>query len=288
MRSNSLVWLLCRAAALFILSMPLAARGEPATAGLCREARQAYEQGDRAAAYKTLDRAEAGETASPLPKFVRGQFLAQENRHREAIGQLDRAIKLDERLAAAYNLRGSEHFKLGQIVAAIDDWDRFLKLEPAQEPGHWQRGIAYYYAGRYDEGARQFAAYENVDHNDVENATWRFICMARSQGVKAAHKSLLKIDHDARVPMMEIYALFAGRAGPKDVLAAAEAGSPSPAELRQRMFYAHLYLGLYAEATGDAKQAREHIDLAAGKYSTSGYMGDVARVHAALLDKPSR
>jgi lipoprotein NlpI len=103
--------------------------------------------------------------------------------------------------------------------------------------------------------------------------------------VEKARQSLLKIDHDPRVPMMKIYDLFAGRAQPADVLHAAEAGSPTPQQLHERLFYAHLYLGLYYEATGDAKQAREHIQLAAEKYFTPGYMGDVARVHWQLLQK---
>jgi lipoprotein NlpI len=277
---------LCCITALLVSLTPLAASGEdPTAADLCRQAQQAFDQGDGPKANQLLERAEKLDVRSPLPKLVRGQILARENKHREAVAELDRAIGLDAQLAAAYNLRGSEHFKLGQIDASIADWDRYLKLEPAQEPGHWQRGIAYYYAGRYDEGARQFAAYQNVDHNDVENAVWRFICMARSDGVDKARQALLKIDHDPRVPMMEIYALFAGRAQPADVLRAAEAGDPTPQQLHERLFYAHLYLGLYYEVTGDAKQAREHIQLAAEKYSTPGYMGDVARVHWQLLQK---
>jgi lipoprotein NlpI len=48
------------------------------------------------------------------------------------------------------------------------------------------------------------------------------------------------------------------------------------------LFYAHLYLGLYFEALGDAEKARKHITRAAGQYQTGDYMGDVARVHQQL------
>ena len=51
-----------------------------------------------------------------------------------------------------------------------------------------------------------------------------------------------------------------------------------------RLFYAHLYLGLYYDATGDTKLAREHIFKAAA-FKADHYMGDVARVHAGLLKK---
>jgi lipoprotein NlpI len=82
---------------------------------------------------------------------------------------------------------------------------------------------------------------------------------------------------------MEVYDLFAGRAKPEDVLSAVEAGNPAAAEKSRRLFYAHLYLGLYAEVNGDTTKAREHMTLAADKYRIDHYMGDVARVHAQLL-----
>ena len=100
----------------------------------------------------------------------------------------------------------------GQIKRSIDDFDRFVELKPQQEPHHWKRGISYYYAGRYDDGRRQFEGYQTVDDNDVENAVWRYLCMARSLGVQAARDAILKIKHDRRVPMMEVYALYSGNA----------------------------------------------------------------------------
>ena len=82
---------------------------------------------------------------------------------------------------------------------------------------------------------------------------------------------------------MEVYALFRGTAKPEDVLAAARAGKLDKAELNVRLFYAHLYLGLYFEAVGDAKLAREHIARAADDYKVNHYMWDVACVHRDLL-----
>jgi lipoprotein NlpI len=69
------------------------------------------------------------------------------------------------------------------------------------------------------------------------------------------------------------------------VLSAARVGNPGPEELKNRLFYANLYIGLWYEAEGNAKIAREHIFKAAGEYAVEGYMGDVARVHAAVFRK---
>jgi lipoprotein NlpI len=119
----------------------------------------------------------------------------------------------------------------------------------------------------------------------VENAVWHFLCAARADGMEKARASMLKIGKDSRVPLMKVYDLFHGDAKPEDVLAAARAGDPSDKERNDRLFYAHLYLGLYFDATGDKKQALEHMTLAAHKHTISEYMGDVARVHEQLLLK---
>src|SRR5262249_17849708 len=96
---------------------------------------------------------------------------------------------------------------------------------------------------------------------------------------------LLKIGRDRRVPMMEVYSLFGGKIKPADVLAAVEAGDVPAEQRNAQRFYAHLYLGLYAEATGDRKQAVEHLTIAADKRRIGHYMWDVARVHRDLLKK---
>ena len=70
------------------------------------------------------------------------------------------------------------------------------------------------------------------------------------------------------------------------VVASAKASNEDAAKLQ--MFYAHLYLGLYYESEGDAKKAREHIDLAAGEFNGRDYMGAVARVHRDLLRKSDK
>lgn len=208
-------------------------------------------------------------------------------RHEDAVAELTRAIELDPKAADAYDLRGSEQFKLGHIDESIADFDKFLALRPDQTAGHWRRGISYYYAGRFKEGQKQFEGYQSVDASDVENVVWRFLCMARAGGIEKARRELLKIGDDRRVPMRQIYELFAGRMKPEDVLAAAKAGDPKPEPLNERLMYAHLYVGLYHEAAGNKTKAKEHITTAAQKHKIGHYMWDVARVHAERLAKAS-
>ena len=74
-----------------------------------------------------------------------------------------------------------------------------------------------------------------------------------------------------------------GQAKPEDVLKAVEEGDPPAREKDFRLFYAHLYLGLWFEVTGDAPRALRHLSTAAEKPRVHPYMWDVARVHRDLL-----
>lgn len=237
-------------------------------------------------ALKLAGQAIAADPNSSAAYRLRAAANGQAGKHSAAVADYDAALRLDPAAAELYDARGSEQFILGRIDESLRDFDQFLKLRPDQQPWHWKRGISYYYAGKFREGAKQFEAYQTVDDNDVENVVWRYLCMAKAEGVEAARQGLLKVRRDERVPMMTIYELFAGRAQPQEVLAAADQG------LKQRrseqQFYAQLYLGLYWEAQGDAQRSKEHIAKAADDYRLEHYMWHVARVHKQLREKPAQ
>ena len=270
-------------AMLILLTADRVVAAEPARhEELQRQAKAAYANGKREEAVKLMTQAIDAEPNNPRGYFLRARFHEENRELTKAITDYCEVIKLDPRLPDAWQNRGSTHFKLGHIKESIADFDKFIELLPFEAPQHWQRGIAYYYAGRFEAGRKQFELHQTVNPNDVENAVWHFLCVARASNVEKARAALIPIQGDSRVPMMEVHALFAGKLKPEDVLKAAAAGDPPQPRLNRQLFYAHLYLGLYFEALGDDKQAREHIAKAAGEFQTGDYMGDVARVHLLL------
>lgn len=184
-----------------------------------------------------------------------------------------------------YQRRGQEHFKHGRIAESIADFDQFLKLAPEAAPHHWQRGISLYYAGRYQEGRGQFESHKSVNPHDVENAAWHYLCAAREQNPAAARKAIIPIDtaRDRRIPMKQIYDLYAGKGTVEEIMTAANEAPEARRESAR--FYAHLYLGLYYEVNSKPAEARKHMELAATKHAQDHYMGDVAKVHWAMLQK---
>ena len=253
--------------------------------GLLNRFAAAMAQGSHEEALSFANRVVALEPKEPQAHLARGTAHAALRKRVEAIQDFTKAIELNPKLADAYNHRGAEYFKQNQIDESIADFDKFIEQRPDQMPGHWQRGISYYYAGRFEDGWKQFKAYEQKDTNDVENAVWHYLCLARALDSDKARQSLLKVGRDKRVPLMEVYALFKGDATTTDVLAAANEGEPSAAERNQRLFYAHLYLGLYHESMGNKLKTLDHMTKAAEQYKCSGYMWEVARVHLERLRK---
>jgi len=165
--------------------------------------------------------------------------------------------------------------KPGESAAAFD---QLIQVQPACQPGLWQRGLALYYADRFVDGQKQFELHQTVNPNDVENPAWHYLCVARVTSPENARRKMLAVGQDSRVPMKEILELYRGDGSEEKVLERAAQGDEQ--QQRNQLCYAHLYLGLYAEAHGDTEQAKKHILAAAGPYSMNHYMGRVANVHA--------
>jgi lipoprotein NlpI len=183
--------------------------------------------------------------------------------------------------AQDYVSRGMQQFRENNITDSLHDFDRAAKITPEAAPHLWQRGICHYYAKKFQQGREQFESHQQVNPHDVENATWHFLCVAKLDGLEAARKALIPINtaRDLRIPMAQIYELYAGHGSEKSVLAAAKKADSERAQM-----YAHLYLGLYYEVAGNTKQAQLHMKLAAAAKLRNNYMHEVAKIHLLQRD----
>jgi len=173
--------------------------------------------------------------------------------------------------------RAIDDFLAGRVKESVTGFDRVVALVPDAAPELWQRGIALYYVGRYDDCRKQFESHRTVNPNDVENPAWHFLCVAHAESPEKARAALLPVGPDQRSPMREVYEMFKGSMTPDAVLAAA--GQSASAR-----FYAELYVGLYYEAIGNKTAGLTHLKAAASQQyaSAGGYMYRVATLHPLL------
>jgi len=272
-------------------------------AELTREAFRAAQNKDFSKAVEFLDKALAKDPKRGELHGLKANFHEELGMYNKAVADYTAMMAFDEyqqRLKkeaalpanaekpawAAYQKRGEANFRAGNIDASIKDFDAYLKVNPKFEARHWMRGISYYYAGKYAEGAKQFELHRTVNPDDVENAAWHFFCNVKLKGLEKARAEMIPIKKDPRGKwMMVLLDMFAGKKKPFDVLLVCRDGSPSKTQLENRFCHAHLYIGLYYEVQGNHEKAFEHLGKSAVDFQFDHYMGAVSQVHFNRLMK---
>lgn len=262
-----------------------------------RRSQDAYRHGDHGEALQWASRAVVADQTNYVGYAHRAQLNDAMRRFDAAVVDYSSAYQYNPRNIHLLRMRAQAHFRAGRVLDAIKDWESYRDREPQPEKTlkMFQLGIAYAVAGQYEDGRKLFGWFNTVESEDVEAAAWHYLCVARgadADGVAKARNSLLEVDNDKRLPMMQINELLKGNIGPSDVFAAAKSGDPSESELKQRLFYSHLYVGVYYLADGRNWLARGHLSRAANTWQpdavmdqTLNYMADVSRVQDRQLQK---
>ncbi len=277
---NRTTWT-CLAAAL-TMAPNQAATAQTATEQSLMRAADAYRNGDAASAARIASEV-LGDAGAPDRNalWIRGNALERLERYAEAVLDFSRLADLERTRPGFLLALGGARFKAGDVSGSIVAFDAAAELDETLAPRLWQRGISHYYAGHLGDCAKQFEIHRTVNPQDVENSVWHFLCVAAMDGIAAARERLMPVDGDSRVPMAEILALFDGSGSESAVLDAAKRASISGMG-DSPLFYAHLYLGLYKEASGDSAASAEHVRNAVGFRNPGNYMWQVARIHRSL------
>lgn len=166
----------------------------------------------------------------------------------------------------------------GHPKDSIQRFDRANELNPKGEAHNWQRGIALATVGDFKRGAEQFKLHREVNPDDVENSAWYYLCVAKSEGLDAAKKSVIPSRGDRRQPMMNILNMLREEETPEQVMAAAEKVGPAEEQRKMAQFYADLYIALYHDSADRKEEAVKYLKRSL-EYGINGYMADTARVY---------
>jgi lipoprotein NlpI len=257
-------------------------------------------------------KAEKLDDKNPAVPFALGTAHAAKREHKEAVEAFKRAAKLAPEVPVVHDRLGDAYLKSGQFGKAVESFDEFLKkVKPedrdAAKKHHWRRGIALYFDGKYDEGAKQFEIHHEVNKEDVENSVWNYACLLRrdlaagkktDEAKPTAAKGLFDAKSDGREPLQAVLETYknvkedktkaitdAIDKFKKDAKAAAE-------DKKEAEFYGHLYIALYYDAEKNHDACKKHLEMAVGKdkaerekKAISHYMWDVAVAHLDHFDE---
>lgn len=223
------------------------------------------------------------------PPLAADKLTAMQAGWKKSIEETTMAIGNAPENGNLFSRRGDAYFFSGEFSKAVEDYSTMVQLDPEVDTSHWRRGIACFYAGQYAEAAAQFERYHSFDNVDRENGIWRYLSQVKAVGRDKARTGLLKYAKDDREPFPAVYELFAGRTTPEAILSGITDAPITAATREQRLFYAHLYIGLNEFIEGREKSAQVHLDKAVRNTwaPTAGYgphyMWQVARVHEEKL-----
>ncbi|WP_207396540.1 tetratricopeptide repeat protein [Bremerella alba] len=216
--------------------------------------------------------------------------------HKQAVTVLDEMIKRKPSVPNLYYIRATENYKAENFRASVNDFDQLIKLQPSRSDSLWERGISCYYAGDYADGAQQFLDYQNYHDQDVENSVFRYLCLAKSEGLAKARETLIPIERDPRPGLQEVLELYRGKVTPEKLLEQMEQTNLTGEAAAGYRFYTLLYVGLYYVAEGKDDLAAKYLKMAAdpkllsaGSSRISTYMWQTAGIaHRDVLKRQKK
>jgi tetratricopeptide (TPR) repeat protein len=120
-------------------------------------------QGKEEAALGDFDKAVKIDPSHWQAYHNRGVSYALEGRFADAIDDFNRTVELNPDYANVYFNRGEVRYELGQFESAIQNYDVALELAPRDVAAHNSRGHAYYRLGDYRKAAADFTAALKLD-----------------------------------------------------------------------------------------------------------------------------
>lgn len=84
------------------------------------------------------------------------------------------AVELNPKMAAAYNYQGLYLLLEDDYESAIDAFNAVLELDPQYHYTYLNRGLAFYYSGRFSEAQRDFSRFYEADKTDPYRVLWLY------------------------------------------------------------------------------------------------------------------
>jgi lipoprotein NlpI len=190
------------------------------------------------------------------PKYAaafanRGLVFTGQGEYDRAIDEFTHAIALDPKFARAYANRGSVYFQKQDDARAVSDYDKALDLEPLPHTAR-NRGNAEYMLGHYAEAAQDFRRALALDPADVYGIVWLRIAEARAGAVNRDELA----NHAAKVNLGPwpgaVVGFYLGDRTADQVRAASASGSDPKGQACEAAYY----MGEAAATGGNAAAAR--------------------------------
>jgi len=202
----------------------------------------------------------------------RASVLKRLQRWNDLIENAEKIIALDAKQARGYADRGSARFHLGELDAAVRDWDTAVEHASLNREVYLGRGMVHEIAGRYQAALADYTEAAMISGPDRKRALlWRYVLL-RHRGEDAAAGELLRNflpDPQSTAPYDRLADYFRGERSAEELTGAAAAATE-----RARAYY---FIGRWRLLSGDRDGA-----LDAFRACIHAGLGDVLEADLAL------
>lgn len=123
-------------------------------------------------------------------RIERGNKYLELHAYDLAIGDFEHALTLDERNPRIYVGLGKAHFFARRWQQAEDILSTAIAYFEDDEEAHFWLGVVLYYAGRYDEAAREFDWAAELNPDTPRNEAWLALAAARNGQLQEAEAAV--------------------------------------------------------------------------------------------------
>jgi hypothetical protein len=99
----------------------------------------------------------------------RGTAYLKKGRYDEAIGEYNKALKINPRSAVAYYNRSVAYTSKGQYDKAVTDCSSALQLNPSDANSYYSRGVSYWHLGSKNEAIKDLQSAAKLKHKGAQD-----------------------------------------------------------------------------------------------------------------------
>lgn len=198
-----------------------------------------------------LNRAQLTDEQTAKILFDRGVLYDSVGLRTLARIDFTQALKLNNKLADAYNFLGIYFTQVREFSQAYEKFDSVLDLEPNHEYAQLNRGIALYYGDRPELAVSDFEDFANTHNDDPYRLLWLYLAQYQLSPEEAKQNLAQKarLVDDSNWAKQVIY-LYLDEISQETFVNSLTQGITSNAELTDRLCEAYFYLGKYNQRNG--------------------------------------
>ncbi|HCH00689.1 MAG TPA: lipoprotein NlpI [Vibrio sp.] len=201
-------------------------------------------------------------TRKDVSQNVRAQMFAERGRFLDSVGLADlarldyeRSLKLNPAQSEVFNVLGVYFTQMSDYDSAFDAFDSSLELDPNNQYAERNRAIALYYAGRNPLALQDMTSNYQKDTSDPYRALWLYYIQREDNEEQATADLKQRYQQKDEQWGWDLVGMTLGELSENEVLESVAMTTQNNVELAQKLTEVYFYLAKNYQYKGDYSNA---------------------------------